>query len=78
MEAPARITPFSTGDCLKKIPNEFEVALVASRRLRELQNGAKPLVPDNGDHNKTIALREIAEGLVGREYLYKAESKPKR
>lgn len=70
-----RITPFSAGDCAKEIPNQFNLVIIAAKRMRELVKGAKPLVPANGDHNMTIALREIAAGLVGNEYLTKEEPK---
>lgn len=49
----------------------FNTVLVASRRVRELKNGHAPLVkPDRHGINIT-ALREIEEGKIGQEYLYK-------
>jgi DNA-directed RNA polymerase subunit omega len=71
----ARITPFSAGECVKHIPSQFELVLVASNRMRELQRGAEPMVQSNDDHNMTIALREISEGKVGREYLTKGDNR---
>ena len=67
----SRITPFNGWDCTDKIPSQFDLVIIASARVRELRAGAKPLVPANGDHNMTIALREIAEGLIGYDHLYK-------
>ena len=70
-----RVTPFSGGDCVENVPSQFDLVIIASKRMRELNKGASPLVDANGDHNMTIALREIAEGLVGSEYLYKDDKK---
>jgi DNA-directed RNA polymerase subunit omega len=59
----ARIT---VEDCLAKIPNRFELVIVAARRAKDLLRGARPLVPSE---NKEIvtALREIAAGKVWKE-----------
>jgi DNA-directed RNA polymerase subunit omega len=56
----ARIT---VEDCLARIPNRFELVVVAARRAKDLLQGARPLVKSE---NKEIvtALREIAEGKV--------------
>lgn len=66
-----RITPYSTEQCQAKIPNQFEVAIIAARRMRELNSGASPMIKVNGEHNMTIAMMEITAGRVGREYLFK-------
>jgi DNA-directed RNA polymerase subunit omega len=56
----ARIT---VEDCLDKVSSRFELVLLASKRARQLQKGAKPLiVSDNRDI--VIALREIAAAKV--------------
>lgn len=62
----ARIT---VDDCLKYIPNRFELALAATYRARQLATGATPLVEPNRDKPTVIALREIAQGKVGMEIL---------
>ena len=56
----ARIT---LEDCLEKVSNRFELVLLASKRARQLIQGARPLV---GADNREIvtALREIAAGRV--------------
>ncbi len=56
----ARIT---VEDCLNKIPNRFELVMLASKRARQLFKGAKPLI---GSDNRevVVALREIAAGEV--------------
>ncbi|HWP58963.1 MAG TPA: DNA-directed RNA polymerase subunit omega [Candidatus Acidoferrales bacterium] len=52
-------------DCLKKIPNHFELVLLASKRAKQLMAGAKPLVQSDNREIVT-ALREIAAGKVRR------------
>lgn len=64
----ARIT---IEDCLKKIPNRFELTLSASNRARLLSTGAQPLIDPARDKPTVIALREIAAGKVGIEMLDK-------
>lgn len=56
----ARIT---VEDCLKQIPNRFELIVVAARRAKDLLKGARPMV---SSENKEVvtALREIAAGKV--------------
>jgi len=56
----ARIT---VEDCLSKIPNRFELVVLASKRARQLFKGAKPLV-DSDNREVVVALREIAAGEV--------------
>ena len=57
----ARIT---VEDCSEKIPNMFQLVLVASKRARQLANGAEPMVDWENDKPTVVALREIAEGYV--------------
>ena len=64
----ARIT---VEDCLKYIPNRFELALAATYRARQLSLGASPMIETNKDKPTVIALREIASGKVGVEVLQK-------
>ena len=60
----ARIT---VEDCLNKIDNRFEMVLTATKRARQISNGAEPLVEEENDKPTVIALREIADGLVDSE-----------
>jgi DNA-directed RNA polymerase subunit omega len=60
----ARIT---VEDCLDRIDNRFEMVLTATKRARQIANGADPLVEEENDKPTVIALREIAEGLVDPE-----------
>ena len=61
----ARIT---VEDCLKQIPNRFELALAATYRARMLAQGHSPKV-DSKDKPTVTALREIAACTVGKEML---------
>ena len=63
----ARIT---IEDCLKKIPNRFELTLCATYRARQLLQGHTPKV-DAKDKMTVVALREIAEGQIGTVMLRK-------
>ncbi len=67
----ARIT---VDDCMKLIPNRFELTLAATYRARQLTNGATPLVESDKDKPTVIALREIAAGKVGKEMLNRANA----
>lgn len=67
----ARIT---VDDCMKHIPNRFELALAASYRARQISMGATPLVEPNKDKPTVIALREIAHGKVGLEILNRGQA----
>lgn len=67
----ARIT---VEDCLKLIPNRFEMALAATFRARQLANGSQPMIEANRDKPTVIALREMAAGKYGVEILIKSNS----
>jgi DNA-directed RNA polymerase subunit omega len=67
----ARIT---IEDCLKHIPNRFELALAATYRARQISIGATPLIDPDRDKPTVIALREIALGKVGKEILNKGQA----
>lgn len=57
----ARVT---VEDCVLKIPNRFELVMLASQRAREISSGAQEAVARDNDKNPVIALREIAEDKV--------------
>lgn len=67
----ARIT---VDDCLKRIPNRFQMTLAATFRARQLANGATPLVEADKDKPTVIALREIGSGKVGLEVLNRGQA----
>jgi DNA-directed RNA polymerase subunit omega len=54
----ARVT---VEDCVDKVPNRFELVLLATHRARALASGALVTVDTENDKNAVIALREIAE-----------------
>lgn len=57
----ARVT---VEDCLENVENRFQLVLVATRRARQLAQGAEPCVARENDKPTVIALREIAGGFV--------------
>jgi len=57
----ARVT---VEDCVTKVPNRFELVLLASQRAKELGNGSEPTIPKDNDKNSVMSLREIEEGTV--------------
>ena len=65
----ARIT---VEDCLKKIPNRFQMVLAAAYRARQLTQGHAPKV-EAKDKPAVLALREISAGEVGLEMLKKVQ-----
>jgi len=67
----ARIT---VDDCMKLIPNRFELTLAATYRARQLANGATPMVEANRDKPTVTALREMAASKYGVEILVKTPS----
>ena len=70
----ARIT---IEDCLKRIPNRFQLTLAATYRARQLTNGSEPQIEiDKADKDKptVIALREIEAGKVGLEVLNRGQA----
>jgi DNA-directed RNA polymerase subunit omega len=62
----ARVT---VEDCIKRIPNRFQLTLAATYRARQLSAGSTPLVDAGRDKPTVVALREIAVGKVGLEIL---------
>ena len=67
----ARIT---VDDCLKQIPNRFDLTLAATYRARQLAQGATPKVEAARDKVTVLALREIAAGQIGLEMLKRVQS----
>ena len=57
----ARIT---VEDCLERIPNRFELIHLASKRVKQIAKGSKPLISQPGNKAAVLALREIAAGFV--------------
>ena len=57
----ARVT---VEDCIEKIPNRFDLVMVAARRSRDVSSGAEINVERDNDKNPVVALREIAEEMI--------------
>ena len=57
----ARVT---VEDCVVKVPNRFELVLVAAQRAREITAGAPLTLDRDDDKNPVVALREIADDAV--------------
>lgn len=57
----ARVT---VEDCVLRVPNRFELVLLAAQRSRNLGAGAPLSLDRDNDKNPVVALREIAEGTV--------------
>ncbi|WP_238366808.1 DNA-directed RNA polymerase subunit omega [Mesobacterium pallidum] len=54
----ARVT---VEDCVDKVPNRFELVMLAAHRAREISSGAPLTVDRDNDKNPVVSLREIAE-----------------
>jgi DNA-directed RNA polymerase subunit omega len=67
----ARVT---VDDCLKRIPNRFQLTLAATYRARQLTMGSTPMVDAERDKATVIALREVASGKVGLEILNRGQA----
>ncbi|MGD9387946.1 MAG: DNA-directed RNA polymerase subunit omega [Gammaproteobacteria bacterium] len=66
----ARIT---VEDCMQNVDNLFDLVLIASKRARQLANGAPSSLEWENDKPTVLALREIAEGTIGEEILDEPE-----
>lgn len=62
----ARVT---VEDCIEKIPNRFELVLLAAHRARMISTGAPITVDRDNDKNPVVALREIGDGTISPEDL---------
>lgn len=65
----ARVT---VEDCIEKIPNRYELLLVAAQRAKDIAAGSPIKVERDNDKNSVVALREIADSLVNIEDLQKS------
>ena len=65
----ARVT---VEDCIDKIPNRYELLMVAAQRAKDISAGSPITLPRDNDKNPVIALREIAEETVSIEELQKS------
>ena len=62
----ARVT---VEDCVVKVPNRFELVLLAAQRAREITSGVPLTVDRDDDKNPVVALREIADATIALDHL---------
>lgn len=65
----ARVT---VEDCVLKVPNRFELVLLAAQRARDVTAGAQITLERDNDKNPVVALREIADETIGLDQLQNA------
>ncbi len=65
----ARVT---VEDCVDKIPNRFDLVLLAAQRARQISGGAELTLERDRDKNPVVALREIAEQNIRPDHLMEA------
>lgn len=65
----ARVT---VEDCVEKIPNRYELLLVAAQRAKDISSGSPIKVERDNDKNSVVALREIAENKADIEDLQRS------
>jgi DNA-directed RNA polymerase subunit omega len=65
----ARVT---VEDCVDKVPNRFELVMLAAHRARSLASGSPRTVERDNDKNPVVALREIAEETLTADQLREA------
>ncbi|MBQ9271994.1 MAG: DNA-directed RNA polymerase subunit omega [Alphaproteobacteria bacterium] len=65
----ARVT---VEDCIDKIPNRYDLVLVAAQRAKDISSGSPIQVSRDNDKNSVVALREISENRVSIEDLQRS------
>jgi DNA-directed RNA polymerase subunit omega len=65
----ARVT---VEDCVDKVPNRFDLVLLAAQRAREISGGSELTIDRDRDKNPVVALREIAEQTIRPKDLHEA------
>ncbi len=66
----ARVT---VEDCIKQVPNRFELVVLASQRARDISSGAPLTISQDNDKNPVVSLREIAAGNLDMDFLRNAQ-----
>jgi DNA-directed RNA polymerase subunit omega len=61
-------------DCIKRIPNRFQMTLAATCRARQIAMGSTPMVEIDRDKPAVLALRELGEGKYGVEILHRSQT----
>ncbi len=62
----ARVT---VEDCVVRVPNRFELVMLAAQRARDIQAGSPLSIERDNDKNPVVALREIADDTIERDQL---------
>jgi DNA-directed RNA polymerase omega subunit len=65
----ARVT---VEDCVDKVPNRFDLVLLAAQRARAISGGAELTIERDRDKNPVVALREIADETVKPKHIWSA------
>lgn len=65
----ARVT---VEDCIDKIPNRYELLMVAAQRAKDISTGAPLTIARDNDKNSVVALREIADETISIEELQRS------
>ena len=65
----ARVT---VEDCVERVPNRFDLVVLAGQRARDIASGSELLVDRDNDKNPVVALREIAEDQLSTEELFES------
>ena len=58
--------------CVDKVPNRFDLVMLAAHRAREISSGSELTVPRDNDKNPVVALREIADETLSAANLHEA------
>jgi DNA-directed RNA polymerase subunit omega len=59
-----RMARVTVEDCIERVPNRFDLVLLAAHRARNLSRGEELTIDRDNDKNPVVALREIAEETV--------------
>ena len=65
----ARVT---VEDCIDKVPNRYELLMVAAQRAKDIAAGSMLTLPRDNDKNTVVALREIAENTISIDELQRS------
>jgi len=68
----AQMARVTVEDCVDKVPNRFDLVLLAAQRAREISGGAELTIDRDRDKNPVVALREIAETTVRPKILHES------
>ena len=66
---PSQMARVTVEDCIEKLPNRFELVLLAAHRARMVSQGAPLTVDRDNDKNPVVALREIADETINKDDL---------